>query len=243
MNLRPDIKVGDTLNLRLNEVDTPLKVVGIFRIAGNFSTPFTYIRSEDLARITGSEGLVNRLLVVSDTHEASRQSEVLKSLQEKLEAGGYDANLSTGEEFITQQRSQVNTLIYLLLVMGVLIALVGGLGLMGTMGMNVLERTREIGVMRSIGAQNGTIFQLVVVEGMVIGVISWLLSLLVAIPITHLLDNRLGVRLMTVPITYIYSTEGALIWLVIALVLAVVASLVPARNAVRLTVRDVLAYE
>ncbi len=243
MKLRPDIKIGDTLQLRLNEIDTPLKVVGIFRMAGNFATPFTYVRSEDLVVILGNPGQVNRLMVVGDSHAATAQADVVKSIQEKLTETGYAANLTTGAEFISQQRAQVNTLIYLLLVMGVLIALVGGLGLMGTMGMNVLERTREIGVMRSIGAQNGAIFQMVVVEGILIGVISWLLSILAAIPITRLLDDRLGVRLMTVPVTYIFSTRGMFVWLVIALVLAVIASLVPARNAVRLTVRDVLAYE
>jgi putative ABC transport system permease protein len=124
--------------------------------------------------------------------------------------------------------------------MGLLIAIVGGLGLMG---MNVLERTREIGVMRSIGAESHMIFQLVVVEGKFIGLISWVISVLAAIPITQGLDKRLGLQLMTVPIRYIFSTQGMLIWLGVVLALSAIASLLPARNAVRLTVRDVLAYE
>ena len=127
--------------------------------------------------------------------------------------------------------------------MGLLIAVVGGLGLMGTMGMNVLERTREIGVLRSIGAQNGMIFQMVTVEGVLIGLISWAFSALVAIPITQFLDKSLGNALMTVPIVYIFSVQGLIIWLGLIVVLASFASFIPARNAVRLTVRDVLAYE
>jgi putative ABC transport system permease protein len=151
--------------------------------------------------------------------------------------------LHTGSELISQTRSQVNILIALLLAMGLLIAVVGGLGLMGTMGMNVLERTREIGVMRSIGAENGVIFQLVLVEGLLIGLISWVISLLVAIPFAQLLDNRLGTRLLSTPITYMFSSQGALIWLGIVIILSMVASMLPARSAVRLTIRDVLAYE
>jgi putative ABC transport system permease protein len=120
---------------------------------------------------------------------------------------------------------------------------VGGLGLMGTMGMNILERTREIGVLRSIGAENGAIFRMVVVEGGLIGLISWAFSALVAIPITQFLDRALGERLMTVPIVYVFSYQGLWVWLVVALVLSALASLLPARNAVRLTVQDVLAYE
>lgn len=52
-----------------------------------------------------------------------------------------------------------------------------------------------------------------------------------------------GTRLMTVPIVYVFSTQGMLVWLVIALFLSVLASALPARGAVRLTIRDVLAYE
>jgi putative ABC transport system permease protein len=67
--------------------------------------------------------------------------------------------------------------------------IVGGLGLMGTMGMNVLERRREIGVMRSIGAVDRTVYQLVVGEGLLIGLISRLADALVAVPITSLLGR------------------------------------------------------
>ena len=48
---------------------------------------------------------------------------------------------------------------------------------------------------------------------------------------------------MTIPIQYMFSSLGMLAWLMVALVLSAIASLLPARNAVRLTVRDVLAYE
>jgi putative ABC transport system permease protein len=186
---------------------------------------------------------VNSLRIVTDRHDAARQDEVREAVRARLAAAGFEATLRSGHEIIEQQQYQVNLLISLLLVMGVLIATVGGLGLMGTMGMNVLERTREIGVMRSIGAENRMIFQLVWAEGLLIGLLSWFLSFLTAVPITYLLDNRMGLSLMTVPLVYLFSTRGLFIWLAVALALATAASLLPARNAVRLTVRDVLSYE
>jgi putative ABC transport system permease protein len=241
--LRPDISVGDTIQVRLNEREVPFEVVGIFRLASNTSSPFTYVNYETLVKTDGDPGKVNSLRIVTDRHDTARQTEVLAQVKTRLAAADVEATLRTGSEIIEQQQYQVNLLISLLLLMGVLIATVGGLGLMGTMGMNVLERTREIGVMRSIGAESHMIFQLVLVEGLLIGLISWALSLALAIPITQFLDNRLGVSLMTVPLVYIFSTRGLFIWLSVVLVLAAVASLLPARNAVRLTVRDVLAYE
>ena len=242
-DLRPDVRLGDTILVRLNDQDTPFQVVGFFRIAGTFPSPFTYVPQTTLNEMAGTPGQVNRLNVITDQHDQVRQEEVLEALKARFLAAGFEASLETGAEIINQQHSEIDILITLLLAMGLLIATVGGLGLMGTMGMNILERTREIGVLRSIGAENRIIFGMVVAEGALIGLISWALSALVAIPINQFLDQALGERLMTIPIMYIFSYQGLWVWLVVALLLAALASLLPARNAVRLTVRDVLAYE
>lgn len=243
VNLRPDVQVGDTIHVRLDDQEIPFQVVGIFRLASNVANPFTYVNYEALAQINGTPGQVNNLRIVTDRHDIARQNEVLAEVKTRLAAAGVKATLATDSEIVEHGQYQVNLLISLLLLMGLLIAVVGGLGLMGTMSMNVLERTREIGVMRSIGAENHMIFQLVLVEGLLIGLISWLLSLLVAIPITQFLDSRMGVALLTLPLAFRFSTIGLFIWLGVVLMVAAIASLLPARNAVRLTVRDVLAYE
>ena len=57
-----------------------------------------------------------------------------------------------------------------------LLAVVGGLGLAGTMSLNVLERTREIGVMRAVGGSDGSVRLIVVFEGLFVGILSWVLS-------------------------------------------------------------------
>jgi putative ABC transport system permease protein len=243
MKLRPDVQVGDTLQMRFNKQDYDFTVVGIFRIAGDPPNPLVYVNQETMAEISHMPGQVNALRIVTDSHDAARQNTIVSALQARFQEGGIEATLLSGSDSVSQKRSQTDMLTYLLMFMAVLIAAVGGLGLTGTMGMNVLERTREIGVMRAIGAQNGSIFQMVVVEGMLVGVISWGLSIVVAYPIAQMLDNRLGVSLLTVPLAYQPSLIGLALWLGIVLVLSAVASFLPARNAVRLTVRDVLAYE
>jgi putative ABC transport system permease protein len=114
---------------------------------------------------------------------------------------------------------------------------------MGTMGINVLERTREIGIMRAIGASSGAIGRIFIVEALCIGVLSWLLGVLLALPAAALLSYQVGVMFLQNPLTFSFSFLGVGIWLVLSALLSVAASLIPARNAARLSVREVLGYE
>ena len=127
--------------------------------------------------------------------------------------------------------------------MAVLLAVVGGLGLMGTMSLNVLERTREIGVMRAIGASDGAVRQVFMVEGILIGMLSWLLGAGLALPLSKLLSDAVGLAFTKAPLSYTFSLNGVLLWFVVVVILAALASFLPARSASRLTVREVLAYE
>jgi putative ABC transport system permease protein len=136
-----------------------------------------------------------------------------------------------------------NVVIVLLLIMALALGIVGGLGLMGTMSLNVIERTREIGVLRAIGATNGAVRQIVVGEGVLIGVFSWFLGALLALPLSRGLSDAVGIATLQVPLSYRFSTSGALLWLGLVILLAALASALPAWQASQLTVREVLAYE
>jgi putative ABC transport system permease protein len=136
-----------------------------------------------------------------------------------------------------------DAIVLLLLFMASLLALVGGLGLMGAMSINVLERTREIGVLRAIGATNRAVSQVFILEAVGIGLLSWITGAALAIPMTQGLNAALGAAMMGQSLTYAYSMQGLWLWLAVVFVLSVLASLIPARNAARLTVREVLAYE
>ena len=240
---RPDVNLGDEILVRIDGKDYPFTVVGFFRLASNVPSPYAFVNNEYLVQRIGDTSKVTSLRVVTEVHDAAFQTNVSKALQTRFDEEHIQVTLQTGSESIVQSQRMTDILVYLLLFMAVLIAAVGGLGLTGTMSINVLERTREIGVMRSIGAESGTIFQIVATEGLLMGLMSWALSIPLAIPLTHWLDTNLGTRLMTLPLSYTLSTEGIFIWLVIVLVLSTIASMAPARNAIRLTVRDVLAYE
>ena len=127
--------------------------------------------------------------------------------------------------------------------MALLTAFVGSIGLAGTMGMNVLERTREIGVMRAIGAVDRVVMQSVVTEGLIIGLITWVLAIGLSFPISSFLLQLIAEAMMGTSMTLIFTPLGIFIWLVTVIILSLVASILPARNAARLTIREVLSYE
>jgi putative ABC transport system permease protein len=244
LKARPDLKVGESVIIKINNRETEWHIVGVYRIAGNMGLPLVYTNYEYLSRLTGQVGLVGDLRVVTQQHNLAAQKQVQQTMEAMFKQAGVEVSGSnTGVEWKKSQSDQMDMLIQVMLQMAVMIAVVGGLGLMGTMSMNVLERTREIGVMRSIGATNFAIFQMVVVEGMLIGLISWALAIVVSIPITFVLNQGVGVAILTVAMEFAFGWEGVTFWLVTVLGLAALSSLLPAWNAVRLTVREVLAYE
>jgi putative ABC transport system permease protein len=136
-----------------------------------------------------------------------------------------------------------NVVVIFLIIMALLLAAVGGLGLTTTMSINVLERIREIGVLRAIGASNMAVRRIVLTEGVVIGLLSWGAGILLSLPVGALMSEQVGMALLGIPLNYRYSLPAAVLWFFALLTIAIVASLGPARNAVRLTVREVLAYE
>ena len=129
------------------------------------------------------------------------------------------------------------------MIMAVLTAFVGSLGLTGTMSINVLERTREIGVMRTIGAVDRVIMQSVIIEGLVIGLITWVLAIGLSFPISFLLISILSKAIGGAMMGMTFTPPGILLWLMFVIILSVIASIIPARNTARLTINEMLAYE
>jgi putative ABC transport system permease protein len=130
----------------------------------------------------------------------------------------------------------------LLAVMAIVIALVGGVGLSGILSLSVLERRREIGVMRAIGASSWQVTRLFVGEGVLLGLISWLIALPLSIPIAYGFTTQGLSFALNQQLAYQFTPAGAALWLVIITMLAIVASALPARGAARISVRESLSY-
>lgn len=241
LNEEPDVQVGDEIVLKIEGRERPWRVVGVS--LGMFA-PMAYANYPYVARLTGNVGETGAALVATERHDSQAVVEATKTLEAHLQQAGLDvASVQTRAAERSEQRANLGILTTLLMVMAIVLAVVGGLGLMGTMSINVLERTREIGVLRAIGAPNRGVAQVFVLEGIAIGLLSWLLGCMLAVPLGKLLSDLVGTSVMASSLNFSFSMLGVGLWLVVVVVLSAGASVLPARNASRLTVREVLAYE
>jgi putative ABC transport system permease protein len=242
----PDLKPGDTLRLLVDGDETDWVVVGFFQLAGKSGGFLAYTNYDYLSYLTNQPDKASLYRVVSSTAGLSEegQEQLKQDIEAHLRQRGYRmSELSTGLLLRSSSSEGLNVLTIFLLIMASLTALVGSIGLAGTMSMNVMERTREIGVMRAIGASDGILMRMVLAEGMIIGLASWLLGSLLAFPISKLMSDTVSQALFDAPSDFGFTLTGFLIWLGAVLVLSAFASLLPARTATRLTIREVLAYE
>lgn len=242
----PDIQIGDTLRLKVNDQKTDWKVVGFFQFAGKNVGLIAYTNYDYLAKITHSPGksFLYRIVAQDGMHSLENQKAFGRRLEAFLNQKGYTASdIRAGQSLVQSASKGLDTLTAFLMIMALLMALVGSIGLAGTMSLNVMERTREIGVMRAIGATDRAIMKMVIVEGMLIGLISWIFACLVAIPISSILSDVITDAVFDLKVASSFTPMGILIWLVIVVVFSALASIMPARNAARLTIREVLSYE
>ncbi len=241
----PDVRLGDTIRLKIAGKESDWVVVGFFQFAGRSSGLFAYTSYEYLSKQMGTYGRSASFRIVSGVPLDSKGQEDLgRRVEAHLSQLGYEIN-DVGEGLSLQERTSqgLDILTTFLLIMSFLMASVGSIGLMGTMSLNVMERTREIGVMRAIGASNRAIMKIVLLEGVLIGLISWLLSCVVGLLISKQLADTMFQIIFDRSADLAFTLSGNLIWLGLVLLLSVLASVVPAYNASRLTIREVLANE
>ena len=241
VNADPDIKVGSVITIKIGDVKQPFHVVGIVR--GDLLNPFTYVNRTYLDALLNAKGAVETIMVGTSSHDAATQSAIARDLADHFSAQQMRVtNTITQRDLQNTIADSLGIIVVFLVIMAALLAAVGGIGLSGTMSINVLEATREIGVMRAIGASNGAIYRIFITEGIVVGLISWFLGVILSVPLSWGLTKVLG-QAMQFPLSFAFSLEGVFLWLALVVVISVLASLLPAYRAARVSVAEAIAYE
>lgn len=238
----PDVRVGDRITLKMNERERAWQVVGI--VGADAQGPKLYMNQGVFGYENRAPGRANSVQVITEAHDLLGQKTMESLLLQHFEKLGYAVRTTRTTQTLNAQNGLMfDVIVGFLILNAVLLGLVGSLGLSTTMGINMLERIREIGVLRAIGASNGAIRRIVLLEGLVIATLSWVIGFALSYPVAQMMSEQIGVALLDTPLSFTYALPAAIAWFFVLLALAVAASLGPARNAVRLTIREVLAYE
>ncbi|MBN1429501.1 MAG: FtsX-like permease family protein [Anaerolineae bacterium] len=238
------VEIGKEVTLRIQGIERRYRIIGI--TSSHLYGARLYMSQEYFGKTYGTGDRVNLVRVQAQRGGVSTgavQDALSMQMDQHFKNIGWTVKTDVQHTMIENARSSSQVILSILLLLSGMLAVVGGLGLAGTMSLNVLERTREIGVLRAVGATDGAVRRLVLIEGLAVALMSWVLSIALAYPLGMGLANAVATATLQTTLDFVFSTQGILAWLALVLVIATAASIAPAQGASRLTVREVLAYE
>ena len=233
----PGLRVGDEINLKFRERKTKVRVAAFVDEIG---TPVIYAAFPTFERITGlgdaSSGVRVKAL-------PNRERLVAGALERALlEARLIPSLINTKSEFRASLEEHFAVVGAVMKMIALASALVGAITLIATVSLGVLERAREIGVIRALGAKPRSVTALFLVEGGAVALLSAALSLAGGIYFAQLLNGMAERQLLHVAVPFYFSRVGISV-LSSGILLVVAGVWLSVRRLLRVSVRDALAYE
>jgi putative ABC transport system permease protein len=250
MAARGGYQVGDKLNLNVGDNTQAYPIVGVFsplphKAAEGGPTDVVGMHWKDLAALEGrklaGEPAPNALLVRLANPEATvaQVDEASEAISEALVEQGITATFINQVAVAEEESESVLTMGMVFNVTSAVMAAVGAIGLLTTLSMSVFERQKEIGVMRSIGAGSLTVAGQFLVEGLLVGLIAWI----VGVPLSYFLGQGLMSALPFGFVEFNYPLVSLALGLMGMLLIAAVSSLWPSIGAARKTVSEIIRYQ
>jgi putative ABC transport system permease protein len=237
----PDVHAGDEIVVEINDKEYRWEIAGIILMAWD---RVAYANFDYVSQVRGSPDQAVQVNFRTEQRDSLSQFSAAEAVEKRLKDAGIEVSgVQTIDELASSITGQFDFLVMFLMAMASMSALIGGLGLAGIMSLNVMERTREIGVMRSIGASSRMVGGIVLVEGLMIGLISFALAIPLSIPATALFNAMIGPMILGQPLVFVFLPMGLVIWLGIVVVVSCAASILPAYRAIKMSVRETLTYE
>jgi len=240
---QPNVKVGDKIEIN----DMEFKVIGNYERIGNTGDDRTLVITEDAMReIFNVKERVDFILARTAKSEkpsnvAARVEKELRTFRD-LEEGKEDFVVQTSEDFIESFQNILLVVQLVLVGIAAISLLVGGIGITNTMYTAVLERTKEIGIMKAIGARNSDILKIFLLESGILGLAGGAIGVALGMGFSKLVE----IAVSTTGNTFLkaafspYLIAGALLF---AFVVGTISGAMPAIRASKLRPVDALRYE
>ena len=234
---KPGLRVGDQITVKYRDRTIRVRVAGIVEEIG---APVIYAPFPTFERITGmgDGSSVIRLKVLPD-----REQVVAGALEQKLLAARLIPSLiNTKSEFRASLEEHFAVVGAVMKMIALASALVGAITLVATVSLGVLERAREIGVIRALGARPRSVTMLFLVEGGVVALLSAVISVVAGIYFASLLNGMAERQLLHVAVPFYLSRVGIAV-LASGALLVVSGVWLSVRRLLRISVHEALAYE
>jgi putative ABC transport system permease protein len=237
------LKVGDTISFHTSLYSATWQIIGLVQDYNNPTGIGTMLTSMSNANtFLHLPADYAQLLMVSSTSKNQADIDALASrVDDTLNSFRTPATVETAQQLIQRNQSQFLILYVLFYSVVVIIALVGAIGLFNALAMSVLERRREIGILRSMGATSRKVAQVFWTEGVSLGVVAWLVAIVLGIPLAYGFVALLGQLLFTVPFSF--NPMSLVLMLIFIVVVATLASIGPVWGASRVKIAQTLRYE
>ena len=226
------VAVGDTLRVTFPAGAQTFKVGGVFPATGAIRSDL--LMTTDQLKRSGFKP-EDSIVFVTKTPEASEAQ--VRSEIEAVLADNPTVTLKDQQEFADEQKAQINTLLYIVYALLGLAIIIAVLGITNTLALSVIERTREVGLLRAIGLARRQLRSMVRLESIAIAVLGALLGVAMGVIFGITLQRAIadeGIDVLSIPWLQLVA------FVVLAATVGVLAAVFPARRAARLNVLDAI---
>ncbi|MEA3324145.1 MAG: ABC transporter permease [Euryarchaeota archaeon] len=234
-----EVKIGDKIEIK----EQGFKVIGIMEEIGNRDDDMTIVMSiDDAERLFDVRNEYD--FFFAKIKEGADPEDVADRIRDRLEdeRDEEDFTVMTAAQLSETVGGILSAVSAVLIGIGAISLLVGGVGIMNTMYTSVVERTREIGIYKALGAENNTILMLFLVESGLIGVIGGLIGIVLGFGMAlmvEIIGKEMGVGLLHAWISW----ELTAFALFFSFSIGVLAGFLPSRSASQMDPVDALRHE
>ncbi len=241
-----DISVGSRVKINGKK----FFVNGIFSKQGmggiSINDDLVLLTSKDFQKATGESNIYSAIVTVYNVNEVeSIASEIERVINENH--GGEDFASATSMSSILDSIQSIMGILQTVLIAIASIALVvASIGIMNTMLTSVMERTREIGIMKAIGATNKDIMSIFIIEGLLLSIVGGVSGIIIGIfgsrVVAALLSN-MGPGGGGIPLEPVITFMAIALGLSVSMIVGILSSLYPAWKAARMSPIEAVRYE
>ena len=233
------LAVGDSVTSSINGKP---KIWHIAAVVKDLGEAKAYTSRSILEQLYNVKDVTSEIKIQTnrEMQQADAQS-LLLDVENTLKKNGVGIAGSTNQGIVMQiLNAHIMVITLFLMVMALLVLIVGGIGLITIMNINILERKREIGIMRAIGGSAASINKVLFAELFMLGVISWLLGWAISLPMSKIISSFFGELIIHNELDFSAAPSGIWISLAAVILILILSAIIPIRNASKIAVHTAL---